>query len=691
MSYYPVNHNYPNLFDIKMTRRASRPLFSDLDSSLDEIIRAMPPEHRVSGADDLRSSICAALQLYRRRRINIYGKDVTYFFGRKLRLTPGWESTSRGPLLVFTSSMRPVIVVPNRDGAYSPVAAEPRWVATEEFCDYGFQLFEETTLSRPTYSRFLALLIAYITKNIVGSSFTFIILSGLAVVPALMLYRLATANDVYLRAHVTRYLIVIAAYLATLPFYSWLYNSLATSSYVRVQRELVPSFWDKLLRATPLFWAHATPQAVEESFSYALTQREVSVSVLFPVIVAVGQLAWAFRIIAYYSSNWCLLALGFVIIRLVVAIVFVVRKSSIEYKLWIAGRERTSIAQEMIQAITTIKAYGAEAAFGKRLRDASNIRINSAARLQMISLVSNMAGGGFLLYSGLWLWLLGQHSNGSGSVAVNIVLFTVFTQLLMALTRIEVCCAFFSQFSLANRKLNPVLQAWAQPETTFSSSVDSNLTLELRAVEFGYSPECPLLRNVSFCMHSGEVVGLVGPSGSGKTTLIHLILGFIAPVSGDVLWNGLPVHKLHRALLRRKFAVVLQGSYPGGGTIRDALTVSAEYADDVLWSALALAAFEEEVRSMPLQLATPIGDRGSMLSGGQRQRLLIAAALVKKPAFIILDEAMSSLDSDNVRRIMSNLKMYGAPTLVVAHRADALAGASQVIDLGRSPASFSTS
>jgi ABC-type multidrug transport system fused ATPase/permease subunit len=210
--------------------------------------------------------------------------------------------------------------------------------------------------------------------------------------------------------------------------------------------------------------------------------------------------------------------------------------------------------------------------------------------------------------------------------------------------------------------------------------------IELQNVSFCYPGKTkPAVDCVSLTINKGQVVALVGPSGAGKTTLIDLILGIIEPDEGSITISGLdPI----LAISKWPGAVgyVPQDVMISNGTIRE--NVSLGYPknsvkDELIWPALEVAQLGSFVESLPQQLQTPVGDRGTKISGGQRQRLGIARAMFTNPQLLVLDEATSSLDGETESQISDAIHhMKGTRTVImIAHRLSTVREADVVIYL----------
>lgn len=188
----------------------------------------------------------------------------------------------------------------------------------------------------------------------------------------------------------------------------------------------------------------------------------------------------------------------------------------------------------------------------------------------------------------------------------------------------------------------------------------------------------PVLADVSLRIEPGELVAIVGPSGAGKSTLLRMLLGFDEPRSGRVLYDGQDLAGLDLDGVRRQIGVVLQSEHALGGSILELLAGARRIDLDEAWAALEAAGLADEVRAMPMGLHSMVTDGGSTLSGGQRQRLLIARALVARPALLFFDEATSALDNRTQQLVTESLERLGVSRLVIAHRLSTIRNADRI-------------
>jgi ATP-binding cassette subfamily B protein len=208
--------------------------------------------------------------------------------------------------------------------------------------------------------------------------------------------------------------------------------------------------------------------------------------------------------------------------------------------------------------------------------------------------------------------------------------------------------------------------------------------LALEGVSFRYPsrPDTRVLEDVSFAVEPGTRVALVGPSGAGKSTVFSLLLGFHAPESGRVMFDGRDAAGLDLTELRGGIAVVPQEVLLFGGSIRENIAYGRPSAtDDEVIEAARLANADGFIRELPEAYDTVVGPRGTKLSGGQRQRVAIARAVLADPAILLLDEATSALDAESERLVNDALErlMKGRTCLVIAHRLSTVRHADRIL------------
>ena len=208
--------------------------------------------------------------------------------------------------------------------------------------------------------------------------------------------------------------------------------------------------------------------------------------------------------------------------------------------------------------------------------------------------------------------------------------------------------------------------------------------VEFRDVTFEYKPGVPVLHGISFTAKPGTSTALVGPSGSGKSTLIGLVAAFYRPSSGTILVDGKDLAGVRLSDYRSQLGVVLQDNFLFDGTVLENIAFARpEASDEEVLRAARISRSDDFVAKLPEKYDTVVGERGVKLSGGERQRVAIARAILADPRILILDEATSSLDSENEAAIQQGLSelMKGRTTFVIAHRLSTIRRADTILVL----------
>ncbi len=207
--------------------------------------------------------------------------------------------------------------------------------------------------------------------------------------------------------------------------------------------------------------------------------------------------------------------------------------------------------------------------------------------------------------------------------------------------------------------------------------------VEFRDLSFSFPGSTkPVLRHINLKIPAGSSLAIVGPTGSGKTTLVNLIPRiYDAPKSGQVLIDGRPIKDYPLSVLRRNIGFVPQETFLFSETIRENIAFGVERAsiEDVR-AAAAGASIAADIEGFPEQYDTVVGERGITLSGGQKQRTAIARAMIRDPRILVLDDALSSVDTHTEDKILSHLRevMHGRTTILISHRISTVRNADRI-------------
>jgi ATP-binding cassette, subfamily B, multidrug efflux pump len=209
--------------------------------------------------------------------------------------------------------------------------------------------------------------------------------------------------------------------------------------------------------------------------------------------------------------------------------------------------------------------------------------------------------------------------------------------------------------------------------------------IEFRNLGFSYDGT-PVLHDINLRIPAGSSLAIVGPTGSGKTTLVSLIPRIYDVEPGMVMIDGKSVRDYPLAFLRRNIGFVPQETFLFGETIRENVAFGVPDAtdQDVRWAAEA-ANIAREIEDFPEQYKTIVGERGITLSGGQKQRTAIARALIRNPRILVLDDALSSVDTQTEDKILNHLRevMQGRTTIFISHRVSTVRNADRIAVLHR--------
>ena len=362
-----------------------------------------------------------------------------------------------------------------------------------------------------------------------------------------------------------------------------------------------------------------------------------------------------------------------------------------------SSRDSQAQMAELVQTMTegftghrVIKAYNLEKIVAERFRETARRSVNLLMRITRATEIPSLLIE-FFGACGLALMLAYLVGPAGGRPQP-----TDFLQLLLSLIYI------YQPLKNLTRLQNQVVQARAATERVFEilatkNSVPepaqprmlqaANADIEFDHVNFAYGDK-PVLHDIRLTVKAGQLVALVGASGSGKTTLANLLLRFYDPTRGVIRIGGVDLRDLATRDLRNQIAVVAQENILFNDSIRRNIELGRPGAtNDEIIAAARHAYAWEFIAQKPEGFETVIGEKGITLSGGQRQRLAIARAVLRNAPILILDEALSALDSESERIVQNALDelMKGRTTICIAHRLSTILHADVIVvlDQGR--------
>ncbi|MCR5098982.1 MAG: ATP-binding cassette domain-containing protein [Lachnospiraceae bacterium] len=240
-----------------------------------------------------------------------------------------------------------------------------------------------------------------------------------------------------------------------------------------------------------------------------------------------------------------------------------------------------------------------------------------------------------------------------------------------------------SQIAPVFELIRPIIET--EPEIAEDKPVIERLSgaIELNNITFRYSEDMPpVLDNLSLKIRPGQYVAITGKTGCGKSTLMRIMLGFEKPQKGAVYYDSRDINSIDLKSLRSKIGTVMQNGSLFIGDIYSNIVISApQLTLDDAWEAAELAGIADDIRQMPMNMFTIIGEGAGGISGGQKQRLMIARAIAPKPRILMFDEATSALDNITQKQVSDALDSLKCTRVVIAHRLSTIQHCDRIIVL----------
>lgn len=289
------------------------------------------------------------------------------------------------------------------------------------------------------------------------------------------------------------------------------------------------------------------------------------------------------------------------------------------------------------------------------------------------------------MITGICAWLVIQDTM---SVGMMMTVTYILGQLSSAFGQMTSYGNTAQDAALAYKRMEDILNETDENDARnnrLPSTVHNGFTLEHVSFKYDGSFNPYVLKDVNIDIPLGKVTAIVGASGSGKTTLLKLLLSFYYPQEGNIYIDGMCMNRVDVDSWRTRCGVVMQDGYIFSGSVAYNVALEDNIDTERLKKAAQIACIDGFIERLPMKYHTKIGKAGMDLSGGQKQRILIARAVYKNPDFIFFDEATSSLDAENERVIMDNLKQFyrNRTVVIIAHRLSTVKDADNIIVLDK--------
>ena len=340
---------------------------------------------------------------------------------------------------------------------------------------------------------------------------------------------------------------------------------------------------------------------------------------------------------------------------------------------------------EMIDGTYVIRAYGQEDAMMNEFRAKTKQAMKQNIIVSEIESRFMPLAQLFMMISFTIAFLYGGYLVSTGAILVgDVIAFQVYMGAIMwPMFMIGDIITNYKRGKVATERINEVLQHDDEIERAGTKVLETIESIQFIDFNFTYPGETtPLLKEINLTLNKGETLGIVGKTGSGKTTLLMQLLHQFPYRGEKLLINGEPLIDYEPQSVAGHLAYVPQEHTLFSRTIRENMLFGKEDAtDEEIWEALTLASFDGDVKRMPQQLDTMVGEKGVSLSGGQKQRLSIARAFLRNCECLILDDALSAVDAKTEREIIAHLQEErgGCMNIISAHRLSAIRHADEII------------
>ncbi|TVQ90183.1 MAG: ATP-binding cassette domain-containing protein [Bacteroidetes bacterium] len=395
----------------------------------------------------------------------------------------------------------------------------------------------------------------------------------------------------------------------------------------------------------------------------------------------------ALMLITSYKLTLFMLAIVPVVVVLVVFFGRYIRKLSKLAQAQVA--DSNTIVEETLQGIQSVKAFTNEffemARYRLKTREIAKTGIKNGklrgafSSFIILGLFGTMVA---VIWRGSMLLASGELATGE---LFSFVIYTVFIG--GTIGGMADVFARVQKFIGATEDLMEIFNELPEPVSKLPLREAHHIlkgSVRFEQVNFSYPnrPDFQVLKTIDTEIKPDSLVALVGPSGAGKSTFVSLLLRLYDPSSGLILFDGIDNREIPLSVLRSQMALVPQDIFLFGGTIRENIAYGKPDAtNQMIEDAARKANAWEFINKFPDKLDTLVGERGTQLSGGQRQRIAIARAVLNDPKILILDEATSSLDSENERLVQDALEklMEGRTSIVIAHRLSTIRKADLIL------------
>ena len=451
---------------------------------------------------------------------------------------------------------------------------------------------------------------------------------------------------------------------------------------------LTAAVWDRLLRLRradlrgfktgEISQRAFVVQALRENLSGIVAGTVSSILFLLPIL----------GLLFLYDPTLAVTSLALGVLGLIVVASFGLRQVKWQRRYHDAQQTLAGNMFQFVNGIEKLRATGAESSvFAFWVRGYLDKK-QAEIKVERLNALTTAVTGSLPMFAAACLFaVVLLRPGGPIEVGAFLAVFAASMTFFSAVTRLGGSVGVVASLVPAYQQIKPLFDPSIETRTSANAAPIRRIQggVRLDHVTFSYDEDGPpVVRDVSLHVRAGEFVAIVGESGSGKSSLLRLVLGLEKPSTGAVSFDERNLAYLDDHALRRQIGVVMQnGSLQPGTILQNIVGINSEATLEDAWSAARKASLADDIRAMEMGMHTPVGEHSGLFSGGQVQRILIAAALVRNPSVILLDEATNWLDNKSQAQVMRSIAEIAATRIVVAHRLSTIKNADRIYVLSQ--------